>query len=223
MYNKEDRITWLNRESGKHGDMAKWILEKLGLGVQIFKLEEIENLKKTSAKKLIAGTDAKEIEHRNKHILQTIDEDLKFKLNSLDEKEFKRIKSRWSSHVNRKTNRNISCSVAPEIYKKLTKIKGKHQLKETLEAIISLAYKLQTSESILDMKNPKTTPILESYPTAASINMKITPENTDTITNIQHTINAMQDTIFQQNKFISDLMNRLNTLEKNGHSRNGPQ
>jgi hypothetical protein len=164
MQNEEKRIKWLKQEQLKHHEITKWLGKKINKTEQFFHL-----------------TSEDQIEHLRTHLTMMADE------------EFKKLKSSWSSHTNRKNSRSISCSIDPQIYKKLNKIKGKHALKDTLEIMIALVYKRQTETSLTNI-----TPLLDEFPSIDSVELGLSHHNTDVLTPIHHQLRSITETVSYQ-------------------------
>lgn len=214
MHKEAERTAWLDREKKKNREIIKWLLKTFKLNIYIDNLEAARE-KLIEAKSNLATEDMiKERKNNNNKIESDIWNDLIFQIKSLNDKDFNRIKSRWSSHTNRKNNESISCSIAPDIHKKLIKIKGKYKLKDTLEVMITLIYNRQTNTPTLDITNPKTTPLLDTIPTTKFASFDMTPEDAYTLISTQNNIGALQNTVFNQRSDIAELLKRIDALER---------
>ena len=144
-----ERTTWLNREKrAKKNELQKWLTKSLNLGLFF------EGL---NTEKLLIEKNRTGIKTKEEHEWETITAEIA----GLDDVKFNRLKSKWSTHINRKNKKNISCSIDERHYKQLIKLKGNHNLKDTLETLIDHMYKIQTEQPFIDSEEV-TTPILDS-------------------------------------------------------------
>lgn len=144
-----ERTTWLNRENRvKKNELQKWLKKSLNMEI----ISEGLNTEKLLTEKNRANIKTKE---------ELEWESITRKIAELDEVKFNRLKSKWSTHVNRKDKKNLSCSIGEKYYKQLIELKGNHKLKDTLEALIDHTHRIQTEQPLVGLEKV-TTPILNS-------------------------------------------------------------
>jgi len=135
------------------------------------------------------------------------------KLSFMEEKEFSQLKSRWSSHINRKSIKSIGCGISHETHSMLMELKGEYTLRETLETMIRLVHSRQTDPCPEGILKQKTTPILETFKTPDDT-LKNLPFNAiDTLTSAQLNISQLQNAASTQARDIKDLLNKITNLE----------
>lgn len=135
-----------------------------------------------------------------------------YSLSRLVPEDFLRLKGRWASHLSRKKNKNLSCSISHEAYKQLRELKGKYSLRETLETMIALTHENQTPfNPTLHLR--KTTPLLQTYPITHSKILPLQLEGYAPQTHLWSTILQMQETLKLQMETINYLNRKISDIE----------
>lgn len=205
---------WIERENEKNKEFIQWLPNKLQLGLFTANIQmatdELQKAKNSNAptamiKSLGAVAVKRKVELR---------EALANELNLKGESYFNRIKSRWSSHINRQNNKNISCSISQDAYKKLAAIKGKHKLKDTLEIMIAYIYEGQTERPLTDINNPKTKPLLDTIPNTKFAELGITLEHAQAFISNQDKFSTLQNVASIQRESIAKLQKIIETHKK---------
>lgn len=135
-------------------------------------------------------------------------------LKNLHQEEFNRLKGRWASHLSREKNKNLSCSISRDAHQKLLTLKGNYSLKETLEVMITLTHQGQTPFNPI-LKQQKTNPLLETFPTIHSASLQANLESTTSLANIMTSIQEMEQRLRFQMEIISELQKRVSQVEIN--------
>lgn len=214
MQDHKEIENWIKREKS-HEDFIPWLLKKAHIII-----------KKSSSAAAGNHIDteiaiAKQLQ-KDKEILRPFEKTeksldlIKIYTQQLQEDQFKRLKSRWSSHRNRQGNKNISCSIDLKAYEKLEKIKGKHSLKETIETMIALIYNRQTASPLnkYEKSRTTTTPLLDEFRSVESAELGLSPQKSHSFVSLQLDTNTMQHEITEHQKSIDSLLERVYLLEE---------
>lgn len=216
MFEKSERLAWLDNQGRKKSEFMRWMLQTYKMQIHI---DEIDSVKKeinkekehrTSFTNLHLDTKNKILKEKEINAWKAIE----FNIQYFTEKEFNQLKSRWSSYLNRKSLKSIGCSISQEAHEKLMELKGKYKLKDTVEIMISLTHSRQTETSLTNIIKPKTTPLLDTFSTQENAESKLPPSAIDALISAQRDIGSLQTIISKQSASIEALLKRIDSLEK---------
>ncbi|WP_156480541.1 hypothetical protein [Aquipseudomonas alcaligenes] len=216
MSEETERLAWLESQGRKKSEFMRWMLRAYKMQLHIDEIEsankEINKEKehRTSFTNTHLDTKKKILKEKETNAWRAIEFNIKY----FPAKEFNRLKSRWSSYLNRKSLKSIGCSISQEAHEKLMELKGKHKLRDTVEIMISLTHSRQTETSLTNIIKPKTTPLLDTFPTQENAESKLPPSAIDALISAQSDIGSLQKIISKQSASIEALLKRINSLEK---------
>lgn len=217
MLEKSERLTWLDNQGRKKSEFMRWMLRAYKMQIHIDEIDsankEINKEKehRTSFTNLHLDTKKKILKEKEMNAWKAIELNIQF----LPDKEFNQLKSRWSSYLNRKPAKSIGCSISQEAHEKLMGLKGKYKLKDTIEVMIFLTHNKQTETDLTNIVKPKTTPLLDTFPTQEKAEAKLPLSAIDALISAQNDIGSLQKIISKQAVSIEALLKRIDSLENN--------
>lgn len=217
MFEKPERLTWLENQEKKKPELMRWMLRAYKMQIHI---DEIDSAKKEINKEKDHRTSFTNLHLDKKNKILKEKEmnawkEIEFKIQYFSDKEFNQLKSRWSSYLNRKSSKSIGCSISQEAHEKLMELKGKYKLKDTIEVMIFLTHNKQTEINLTNIIKPKTTPLLDNFPTQEKAEAKLPLSAIDALISAQRDIGSLQKTISKQTINIEALLKRIAFLEGN--------
>lgn len=217
MSEKTERFAWLDNQGRKKSEFMRWMLRAYKMQIHIDEIDSAiketnkEKEHRTSFTNLHLDTKKKILKEKEMNAWKAIEFNIQF----FSDKEFNQLKSRWSSYLNRKPAKSIGCSISQEAHEKLMELKGKYKLKDTIEVMIFLTHNKQTETDLANIIKPKTTPLLDTFPTQEKAEAKLPLSAIDALISAQNDIGSLQKIISKQAVSIEALLKRIDSLESN--------
>ncbi|MBZ9667892.1 hypothetical protein VUJ49_16140 [Pseudomonas berkeleyensis] len=217
MLEETERLAWIDSQRKKRGELMEWLLRDYKMQLHLDEIDSVakeikkEKNNRTSFTNLNLDIKKKSLKEKEKAAWIAIE----FEIKILTNKEFSKLKSRWSSYLNRKHSKSIGCSISHDSHEKLMELKGKHKLKDTIEVMISLIHCRQTEIISTNIIKPKTTPLLDHFKTLERVEIKPQPNASDIFLSAQNDTGLLQGIISKQAASIEMLLKQIDTLKRN--------
>jgi len=210
---KTERIKlWIEREIKKDESFLQWLAEKCNARDTFDQIKETKNtLQRNDIKKI----DRINIEGLLKHYEDTL---LQSALNFIEiktEEEFNALKGQQSSRLHRQKTKDkkLTTDISHDALQKLSKIKGKHSLKNTIEVMIEYIYQGQTYAPAENFSKSITTPLLDTIPNILTATLGGSLVYTQSLTSNQAKFEALERTALIQRKSIESLREIVESLQ----------
>lgn len=210
--------SWIEREIKKDESFLQWLAETCHVRSN---LDQIKSLKEELKKSSITKTTRANLEGLLKDYEEKLLQGIFSSMEGKTEKEFKDIKGRQSSRLYRQKTKDkkLTTDISHDALQKLSKIKGKHSLKDTIEVMIEYIYQGQTYTPAENFSKSITIPLLNTIPTILIAKLGASLEHTQALTSNQAKFEALERTAISQRKSIESLREIVESLQNQPSSK----
>lgn len=215
MSENKEIAAWIDRERKKDEEFLQWLAKTLNIGLNLARIETIKE--QLTKNKKISKTDKFQLREELKKNEEILTTELSIYMSSIGDDYFHKIKRRLASRLNRQKNKNkkLSIELSQSVLKKLSELKGKHPLKNTLEVMITYVHEEQTSKPgmVMPITPPKTKPLLETIPDIKRASLGLPLAYTQAQISNQEKFESLERASVAQIKSIENLQKIIETIE----------
>lgn len=212
MIKAKEKKSWIEREIKKDESFLQWLAETLNVNNpdQIKALKE--KLRKPNNINKVTETNLRGLlDHYEDELLKGIFSSIE----GITEEEFRVLKGRQSSRLYRQKTKDkkLITDISYDALQKLSAIKGKHSLKDTIEVMIEYIYEGQTYKPAEDFSKSRTKPLLDTIQSTLAAKIGVSLEYIQAQISNQAKFEALERTAITQRKSIESLRKIVESLK----------
>lgn len=213
MIKEKERKSWIERETKKDESFLQWLAETLNVRNNSDQIKALkEKLRKSNNINKVSETNLRGLlDHYEEELLKGILSSIE----GITEEEFRALKGRQSSRLYRQKTKDkkLTTDISYDALQKLSAIKGKHSLKDTIEVMVEYIYQGQTYAPAENLSKSITIPLLNTIPNILTATLGGSLVYIQTLTSNQAKFEALERTAIIQRKSIESLREIVEALQ----------
>ncbi|WP_187806446.1 hypothetical protein [Aquipseudomonas alcaligenes] len=213
MIKAKEKKSWIEREIKKDESFLQWLAETLNVRNNPDQIKALkEKLRKPNNINKVSETNLRGLlDHYEDELLKGILSSIE----GITEEEFRVLKGRQSSRIYRQKTKDkkLTTDISYEALQKLSAIKGKYSLKDTIEIMIEYIYEGQTYRPTEDLSKSRTIPLLDTIPNTLTAKLGASLEYIQAQISNQAKFEALERTAITQRKSIESLREIVESLK----------